>query len=130
MVGRALSAAQAPRREREQPRHIAYIPIRPGPHQPRLKPQAWARGPGRFNQAVTTLYRVDPILAAYGLSTALEKLFQGKVKARAIRRWRQGTRAVPSWARDILTAELRKHLAELEHALALLAEEAKEKAPD
>lgn len=53
----------------------------------------------------------------------LVTVFQGRVKADTIKKWRQGKRQPPQWAIDLLLDALQARRAAIDHAIALLKNE-------
>ena len=119
-TGRALFPPLKQKREHRQARYLytPYVSVAP-------KAAAVYRNP--FGAAGGALF--PWALGDYpGIAKGLQAPFGPRASKHTIRDWRRGKRRAPQWAREVLAEELRKRIAELQHALALLSE--MEKAPD
>lgn len=84
-----------------------------------LRWSSWRTAP---NIAAQTLFPW-PAETYPGLQRGMVAVLHNRVKADTIKKWRQGLRAIPLWAIELIRAELGRRRQAIDHADALLAAE-------
>lgn len=108
MLYDSSSPFEAPDARAHAPRkHLAHVPWR-------IVPQSRSTANGATNQVARALFPWD---VYPGIERGMHEIVGKRVKIDTLRKWRNGRKRSPAWAKQMMADALEKRIAEMQAAL-------------